>query len=122
VGGGRLAPSRVWTDYGESSTLSASTLLQRLRYHKVKLHVVSYDLDKPGQNYPAIITRLQQLGAKRVQFSQWMLHSTLTAEQLRDDLLRYLDANDRLLVIDATNAPMAWRNLQTQIATAFNLT
>lgn len=88
----------------------------------MNLLVVSYDLDKPGQNYPAIITRLQQLGAKRVQWSQWMLRSSMTATGLRDDLLGYSDANDRLLVVDATNAPMAWHNLEVQIASAFNLT
>jgi CRISPR-associated endonuclease Cas2 len=86
------------------------------------IHIVSYDLDKPGQVYPKIINRLTALGAKRVQFSQWMLKSSLSAEQLRDDLLKYIDANDRLLVIDVTSAPMAWHNLEVQIKTTFNLT
>ena len=85
-------------------------------------HIVSYDLNKPGQNYPAIVTRLEQLGAKRILYSQWMLKSTMTAEQLRDDLKRQIDVNDRLLVTDITNAPMAWFNLQVEIKTAFNLT
>jgi hypothetical protein len=88
----------------------------------MRVHVVSYDLHTPGQNYPAIVQRLQALGAKRVLFSQWMLKSSMTAEQLRDDLVRYIDVNDRILVVDVTNAPMAWRNLQTEIKTAFNLT
>jgi CRISPR-associated endonuclease Cas2 len=85
------------------------------------LHVVSYDLDKPGQNYPAIIKRLEQLGAKRIQFSQWMLKSTMTAAELRDDLARFIDATDMLLVVDATNAPMAWTKLKVEIKPAFNL-
>jgi hypothetical protein len=87
----------------------------------MKLHVVSYDLDKPGQNYPAIIKRLEQLGAKRILFSQWMLKSPMTAEQLRDDLIRFIDATDMLLVIDATNSPMAWNRLKVEIKTTFNL-
>jgi CRISPR-associated endonuclease Cas2 len=87
----------------------------------MKTHVVSYDLDKPGQNYPAIINRLEQLGAKRIQYSQWMLKNAATAAALRDDLRQYIDQNDRLLVVDVTNAPMAWHNLEVQIKTAFNL-
>jgi len=88
----------------------------------MNVHTVSYDLDAPGQLYPAIIGRLTALGAKRIQFSHWMLRSNMTAAELRDDLLRYIDSNDRLLVVDVTNAPMAWHNLETQIKTAFNLT
>lgn len=86
------------------------------------VHVVSYDLNRPGQQYPPIIERLRALGARRIQFSQWMLRSNMTAQQLRDDLRRHIDANDRLLVVDVTNAPMAWSNLEFDILPAFNLT
>jgi hypothetical protein len=88
----------------------------------MRLHVVTYDLDKPGQNYPAIIGRLRQLGATHVQLSQWMLWSNMTAIEMRDDLMRYTDANDLLLVIDATNAPMAWTKLKVEIKSALNIT
>lgn len=54
-------------------------------------------------------------------FSEWMLKSTMTAVQLRDELKRYMDANDQLLVIDLSNAPMAWTTLQIEIKPAFNL-
>lgn len=87
----------------------------------MNLQVVSYDLDRPGQNYPEIVTRLTALGARRILFSQWMLRTNMTAQQLRDDLLKHIDANDRLLVVNVTNAPMAWNNLQVEIKTAFNL-
>lgn len=88
----------------------------------MRIHLVSYDLSRPGQDYPAIVSRLVQLGAKRVLYSQWMLKNAMTPVQLADDLRRFLDANDRILVVDVTNAPMAWYNLQTEIKTAFNLT
>jgi hypothetical protein len=60
--------------------------------------LVSYDLDKPGQNYDGLTNRLKQLGAFRVLFSQWALFTTLTPVQLRDDLKAFVDANDRLLI------------------------
>jgi hypothetical protein len=87
----------------------------------MRLHLVSYDLNRPGQNYPAIVTRLEQLGATRILYSQWMLRNAMTADQLRDDLMRFIDQNDRLLVADVSNAPLAWYNLQVDIKPAFNL-
>jgi hypothetical protein len=86
------------------------------------VHTVSYDLNNPGQSYAALIARLQQLRAVRILYSQWMLRSSMTPEQLRDDLLGYMDANDGIMVIDVSNAPMAWSRLQSEIKTAFNLT
>lgn len=68
-----------------------------------KSYLVSYDLDKPGQNYERLIARLKQFRAIRVLYSQWVLRSTLTAIELRDDLKTYVDANDRLLITRLTN-------------------
>lgn len=65
-----------------------------------KPFLISYDLDKPGQNYEQLIIRLKAHGAVRVLFSQWVLSTTWTAEQLRNDLQSYLDSNDRLLVVE----------------------
>lgn len=68
----------------------------------MKAYLISYDLDKPGQNYQALIERLNQHGAIRVLYSQWALSSTWSAEELRDDLQTwpYMDTNDRILVIE----------------------
>ena len=63
-----------------------------------KPYLISYDLDKPGQNYERLIARMKQLGAFHVLLSQWALATTWTAIQLRDDLMQYIDSNDRLLV------------------------
>lgn len=78
----------------------------------MKVFSISYDLNKPGQSYPAIITRLETLGAKRVLYSHWMLrHGGYSAETLRNDLMNCIDQNDRLLVIDTTTGAMAWHNM-----------
>ena len=87
----------------------------------MNLFLVSYDLNSPGQLYPPIVARLTALGAKRVLYSQWMLRSAKNTVALRDDLLGHIDANDGLLVIDVSDAPMAWNNLQTEIKSAFNI-
>jgi hypothetical protein len=72
---------------------------ERCKYMK-KAFLVSYDLDKPGQNYARIISALERLGAVRVLLSQWALNSTLTAVELRNQLRPFLDSNDRMLVTE----------------------
>ena len=82
---------------------------------------MSYDLDKPGQDWHALIQRIKQWGGIRVQFSQWMFQADSTADAIRDDLVRYVDVNDRLLVIDTTTSRMAWQNLMANPKTTFAL-
>jgi hypothetical protein len=88
----------------------------------MKLFSVSYDLLTPGKDYQKLYDRLYALGGRRVLLSQWMFKSSATAVQVRDDLQRFIDANDRLLVIDTTTGAMAWTTLQTDIKTVFSLT
>jgi hypothetical protein len=66
----------------------------------MKPFLISYDLDKPGQNYDKLIARLKVHGAVRVLFSQWALSTAWTAEQLANDLHAYTDSNDRILVVE----------------------
>jgi len=75
------------------------------------LYWIGYDLDKPGQNYPDLIKRLEELRAVRVLKSDWLLgHNSTNPEQLRNDLSRFLDKNDRIIVSELKNNA-AWRNL-----------
>lgn len=74
------------------------------------LHLVSYDLNKPEQNYPGLIARLRQLGAQKVLFSEWLLVSPSSAEGVRNDLQPLIDANDRIFVVELRNHA-AWNNL-----------
>ena len=76
----------------------------------MKTYLISYDLDKPGQDYKDLIDRLRQLGAIKVLYSEWVLQTPASAVQVRDDLDRFMDANDRILVV-ALTGESAWRNL-----------
>ena len=73
------------------------------------LFSVTYDLRKPGQNYDGLIERLRQIGAIRPLESYWVLQSERSAAAIRDDLARYIDANDRLMVAGLTGEA-AWTN------------
>lgn len=79
--------------------------------------VISYDLSKPARNYDALIDEIKELGNwAHVQGSVWYLNSDLSAEQTRDRLLPYIDDDDSLFVVDATNNEAAWHNLKPEVA------
>lgn len=75
-----------------------------------KLYYVSYDLIK-RKDYQTLWDELKRLGAVRVLESVWAFKRAETAEKLRDHLAQFIDADDRLLVIEG---PMwASRNLMS---------
>ena len=65
---------------------------------------ISYDLNSPGQDYETIIKEIKSLGIwEKVQKSLWYVQSTLTVKQVSDRLTQYIDTNDSIIVIDASN-------------------
>lgn len=76
----------------------------------MKKYLISYDLDKPGQDYPRIIKELERLGAIRILYSEWIWKATWTAVQVRDHLKSFIDSNDMLLVV-ALTGEAAWTSL-----------
>ena len=76
----------------------------------MKPFLISYDLDKPGQNYDGLISRLKQYNAKRVLMSQWILGSSASALEILKDLRRFMDSNDRILVVE-TSGDWAYANI-----------
>lgn len=80
----------------------------------VNAYLISYDLDKPGQNYGRLERALQEFGAVRVLFSQWVLKSKATAAQLRDHFQKSIDTNDRLLVTEVGD----WASYNTLVKVA----
>ena len=73
-------------------------------------YLISYDLDKPGQDYHRLIAELERLGAVRVLYSEWLFKATSSAVQIRDYLRQFVDANDMLLVVTLTGEA-AWTRL-----------
>ena len=63
-------------------------------------YLISYDLNKPGQNYDPLYAALAASGAKRILLSQWVLSTTSSSVDVRDHFKRFVDANDRLLVCE----------------------
>ena len=78
-------------------------------------YLVSYDLNKQGQNYSGLTTRLKNgYAAKPILLSQWVTKNTSwNALQIRNDLKGYIDSNDRLLVSGLDGADWAGYNLSS---------
>lgn len=65
--------------------------------------LVGYDLNKPGQRYERLYRRLKQLKPWwHYLDSTWLVRTSMTPKELRDDLRRFIDGDDELLVIDIT--------------------
>jgi hypothetical protein len=83
------------------------------------VYLISYDLDKPGQDYPRLIKELERLGAVKVLYSEWLFKSNSSAAQIRDHLVRFVDSNDMLLVLGLTGEA-AWTKLMVTSQQAIN--
>ena len=62
------------------------------------IYIVSYDLRTPGRNYVPLWDRLRQYTHAKALESLWLVDTSWSAAQIRDDLKAYIDANDMLLV------------------------
>lgn len=78
---------------------------------------VSYDLNKPGQNYEAVIAEIKRHGGwAKVHYSLFYLNSNETAEQVAKAVWAKMDSTDSLLVVDATNNTAFWYNLTPEVS------
>ena len=75
----------------------------------MKIYLIGYDLDKPGQNYTNLIAAIEKAFDTRWHCldSTWLVKSDYTAVQIRDYLQTHIDASDKLLVATVTK-DAAW--------------
>ncbi len=73
--------------------------------------IISYDLNKPGQDYSSLYEEIKTLGSWRHNLdSTWVVNSSLSAEQIRDRLWAEMDNNDAILVAKSAGIG-AWSGL-----------
>lgn len=78
--------------------------------------IISCDLRKPGQDYESLYWLLERIGARRAQQSVWFYGGPLVPEQIRDILIRAMDSNDDLLVVECGGR---WATLNSWAARAW---
>ena len=73
--------------------------------------IVSYDLCQPGRNYEELYVALKSFyNWGKLTESTWAIVSQLTAVEIRDLLMRYIDTNDRLIVVKGGQSA-AWNKM-----------
>ena len=78
----------------------------------MKKMYICYDLRAPVQNYRGLYAELENLGAVRVLQSLWVMRTSRSPADIRDELSRLLiDHDDGIIVIRAGGS--AWRNVIT---------
>ena len=77
---------------------------------------INYDLSKPGRDYTSLINAIKAFGSWcHPTESSWIVSTTLTAEQLLNQLLKHIDSNDKIIVSQLTGIH-AWYGLDPKVA------
>ena len=78
--------------------------------------MISYDLNSMGQDYPSVTKAIQSLGSwARVQKSVWYVESAFNAESAAHKIYASMDANDSLIVIDASSNEAFWYGVSDEV-------
>lgn len=77
----------------------------------VHTFLVSYDLRKPGKDYKSLHEHLKSYSnwAKPLE-SVWLIKSSLTCEQVGNNIYSHMDTNDKLFVLDINDRKAVWSN------------
>lgn len=77
----------------------------------MKSYMIGYDLNKPRANndYKDLIARIKAIAPNywHCLDSTWIIKSDWSADQIRNELMRFLDAGDEMLVVLLTRES-AW--------------
>lgn len=75
--------------------------------------LIAYDLNSPGQNYDALIEQIKSLGTWWHHLdSTWLVKTTKSTKEVRDQLALVTGSDDELLVVDVTGDARAWRGFK----------
>ncbi len=73
--------------------------------------IVAYDLCQPDKDYNLLYSALKSFtNWGKLTESTWAVISELTTVEIRDYLMRYIDSNDRLIVIKGGKSA-AWNKM-----------
>ena len=74
--------------------------------------LISYDLVAPGRNYQPVYDYMEGFSDRMKPLQTvYLVQTSKSAKQVRDDLQNLVDANDKVLVIQASTTVWATYNL-----------
>lgn len=78
-------------------------------------YLITYDLDNPGQNYSSLISKIKGYPAwAYICESSWGISAFDSAAEVRDNLVKALDQNDKLFV-GKLSGEAAWFGLLSDV-------
>lgn len=73
------------------------------------VYLITYDLNKPRQNYAGLYEAIKELGAWwHYLDSTWIVDTSLNSSQIYDRIHPTMDSNDYLLIIRVTRDYKGW--------------
>lgn len=82
----------------------------------MKCYAISYDLIGPNRNYDKIHKAIRNLGYYAyIHESLFIVKSSITSSQLYDILIKSLDNNDKLLIIEL-GRDASWARLNVDVS------
>lgn len=71
--------------------------------------LISYDLNKPGQDYKSLYSEIKTAGTWWHHLdSTWLVDTNLTPKVWQANLVKHMDQNDSLLVIEVCKNYQGW--------------
>jgi hypothetical protein len=81
----------------------------------MKTILISYDLQAPGKNYSELIRNLTNYEYwARVLESTWLVKTNYSTEEIKDQVSKHTDPNDRLFIVDVSGNYAA-KNISSQV-------
>ena len=69
--------------------------------------LISYDLARPGDEYPRLLTYLRAHAGTKPLGTAWVIRTPFSPRRVRDDIFELTGEGDEVLVIDVTGSPWA---------------
>jgi len=75
----------------------------------MSVYLISYDLNKTGQDYASLYEAIKSLGdwAHYLE-STWFVDTNYSADQIKDNLMKIMDSNDNLFVTKIVYGYAGW--------------
>lgn len=68
------------------------------------VYIISYDLNRPGQKYDELFKAIKSYGTWSHHLdSTWLIETSKSLNFISEHLLKHIDDNDNLLVIEVKN-------------------
>jgi hypothetical protein len=80
--------------------------------------LISYDLGVPetSDDYKKLIAHIKSYGAwAKPLYSVWFIRTDKTCAQVRDETKKFLDANDKLLVMNVADDDWATKSVDKEV-------